>query len=303
MDLGLMRAFDPHASDYHFANAACLARVSQLAYGSPADMTSTVKTWGMTPVISVEGVMNGQTLLVYDPEKVIVTFRGTQLNRCKGRFWDLLMTDLLGSMSSDPRDGWWGQDLKECTYDTRPDRSRGVNMYQFHSGFLGVFQELWEVSRFRELAEIAAAGDKSVWFTGHSLGAAVALLAAADWLRRGRTVQGVYLFGAPRVGNVYFAEDYDRVMKKRTFRLVNFIDPVTRLPLFATSFVHVGRVCYFDHGGRLHIDYNARRTTLDFWLRDLWRHLWLALSFRHHFMTRYCELTQRAAEGAGFNLP
>jgi len=296
-----MQNFDALAEDYHPANAAWLARISQLAYDSPAKMTSTVEGWDMVPVISEEGVMNGRALLAYDAEKVIVTFRGTQLNRWKGRFWDVLMTDLLGSYLAPIRDaGYWGQDLKECNYDTRSDRSCGISMYRFDAGFYGVFQELWEVSGFQKLVPNAAAGGKAVWFTGHSLGAAIALLAAADQLRRGRTVQGVYLFGAPRVGNLDFAKDYNLLIGRRTFRLVNFIDPVTRVPLFATGFVHVGRVCYFDATGQLHTDYSGRRTTWDFWSRDLWRHLWLALTFRDHMMAYYCALTKRAAQEAGF---
>lgn len=50
-----MRSFDPHARDYHAANAAWLARIARLAYLPEAKMKSTIGGWGMTPG-AVQGV-------------------------------------------------------------------------------------------------------------------------------------------------------------------------------------------------------------------------------------------------------
>lgn len=83
---------------------------------------------------------------------------------------------------------------------------------------------------------------------------------------------------------------------------MNFVDPVARLSLFSSGFLHVGRVAYFDAAGRLHQDYSSRQTALSFWLRDLWRNPLLALSFRAHAMERYCALTEGAARAAGFDI-
>lgn len=44
--------------------------------------------------------------------------------------------------------------------------------------------------------------------TGHSLGGALAILAAADIKSVGHKVDEVYTFGQPRVGNVAFSKWY-----------------------------------------------------------------------------------------------
>jgi hypothetical protein len=290
-----MKGFDPRAEDFHPANAVWLGRASRLAYCESAEITATVGSWGMRADIPDGGGMNQQAFLAHDDEKVIVVFRGTQADRWRGWFWDMLVHDLSSRLAL----GWAGQDLKETSYDQRPDKSRGVSIYSFHGGFLNAFVPVWRLTRFPQLLRAAATPGKPIWFTGHSMGAAFSLLAAVYWLGQGGSAQGVYLYGAPRVGNLDFASDYDRLMGQRTFRLVNFVDPITHIPLFAGGFVHVGRNCVFDRNGQLHMDYDSLQTALTFWLRDLWRSPRLALSFRSHAMVRYCELTERAAREAG----
>jgi hypothetical protein len=48
-----------------------------------------------------------------------------------------------------------------------------------------------------------------IYVTGHSLGGALAILAARNLVRAGISVAGVYTFGCPRVGNARFARSYD----------------------------------------------------------------------------------------------
>src|SRR5262249_54451343 len=89
-------------------------------------------------------------------------------------------------------------------------------------------------------------GAKPVWLTGHSLGAALATLAAARWAA-GHRVQGLYTFGSPRVGNAAFAA----TVPGPCYRFVNNNDVVTRLPppgLFA-GYRHVGVLKYIRTDG------------------------------------------------------
>jgi hypothetical protein len=73
-----------------------------------------------------------------------------------------------------------------------------------------------------------------LFITGHSLGAALATLAAA-----GRKVQGVYTFGSPRVGNQAFV---DSLKGTNIFRVVDDQDVVPTLPPEGLGFVHAGEL-------------------------------------------------------------
>src|SRR5262249_42293561 len=70
--------------------------------------------------------------------------------------------------------------------------------------------------------------DRSIWFTGHSLGAALAAVAA---LRLGGSnVQGVYTFGSPRAGTEVFRSAFDNRFADSCFRLEHGSDIITQLP-------------------------------------------------------------------------
>ncbi|MDR1668528.1 MAG: lipase family protein [Oscillospiraceae bacterium] len=76
--------------------------------------------------------------------------------------------------------------------------------------------------------------------TGHSLGAALAVLCAVDvqYNRPDADIE-VILFGCPRVGNKAFALSYNRRVDK-TVRVENGNDIVTKVPPALFGFRHVG---------------------------------------------------------------
>src|SRR5262249_60026129 len=83
--------------------------------------------------------------------------------------------------------------------------------------------------------------DRPIWITGHSLGGALALLAAWRFKRKFVPIHQVYTFGAPMVGNAETAEAIDRELPDRIFRYVNNQDPIPMLPtlsLLANSYSH-----------------------------------------------------------------
>jgi pimeloyl-ACP methyl ester carboxylesterase len=95
--------------------------------------------------------------------------------------------------------------------------------------------------------------------TGHSLGAALATL-AADRLR---TVQGLYVFGSPAVGDRAFADTFP----VPAFRIVHHRDIVARVPPFGSrpdkgqaDYVHVGGLKYIDGDGRLRDEADGTET-------------------------------------------
>lgn len=75
----------------------------------------------------------------------------------------------------------------------------------------------------------AAAQAEHVWITGHSLGGALAVLAAARLKLQG-IAPHVYTFGQPRVAFGEFADRFDAELSGRLWRFVNQSDLVPRLP-------------------------------------------------------------------------
>jgi hypothetical protein len=91
-----------------------------------------------------------------------------------------------------------------------------------HQGFAKAFEVAWPALRNR-LQQLPAGCP--IRFTGHSLGAALATLAA--WRAGGA---GVCTFGSPRFGNQVFAGTFNSRFADRSLRYVNDFDIVTRAP-------------------------------------------------------------------------
>jgi len=109
---------------------------------------------------------------------------------------------------------------------------------QVHLGFSQALERVWEAIE-SELAKIQG----PLFYTGHSLGAALATLAASQ-----RPPRALYTFGSPRVGNQDFAAT---LATCPTFRVVNNRDVVTRLPPPVRGLCHVKELHYIAHDGRL----------------------------------------------------
>src|SRR5271167_387262 len=109
----------------------------------------------------------------------------------------------------------------------------------------------------KALAEIRPALDDAVksmnvpiLFTGHSLGAALATLAASlcKPIAKG---SALYTFGSPRVGNSEFVATLDGMEIRRH---VDCCDLVARVPLPAMGYSHVGAAYYIDRNGVITLD-------------------------------------------------
>jgi hypothetical protein len=93
--------------------------------------------------------------------------------------------------------------------------------------------------------------ERPLWVTGHSLGGALALLAAWRFLRKTIDVYRVYTFGGPMVGNDTAVKAFDRELEGKVYRFVHGPDLVPKLPTMSLvtnvyghclSEVHVGVV-------------------------------------------------------------
>lgn len=119
-----------------------------------------------------------------------------------------------------------------------------------HQGFLAVYKTLRD--SVKASLEAASGGCDSLLVTGHSLGAALALLAAPDIAKNilpGR-VPNLLTFAGPRTGLFRFHRFFDNLIPS-CYRIVATGDIVPDVPLFVPPlfwYQHVGREVKVDGG-------------------------------------------------------
>lgn len=120
------------------------------------------------------------------------------------------------------------------------DFSLGRPKASVHAGFEDAAQAVW--GDVRDALTAAQKNTSPIFITGHSLGAAVAVI-AADFARVeiGLANAQVYLYGCPRVGREEFVAPYNRTFGDKTYRLVHGADVVPTVPPPNLGFLHVGR--------------------------------------------------------------
>ncbi|MFD4911498.1 lipase family protein, partial [Kitasatospora purpeofusca] len=120
-----------------------------------------------------------------------------------------------------------------------------------HYGFAEALDTVFPAVR-ETIAELRTDG-QTLWFTGHSLGGALAVLAAARLhLEDPRLLaDGVITFGQPRTCDRLLAAAYDKAFTNRAYRFVNNNDVVPQLPP-EPAFTHTGTLRHIDAAGRIH---------------------------------------------------
>src|SRR5690606_25372446 len=160
-----------------------------------------------------------------------------------------------------------------------------------HSGFKKEVDDIWPL-----LEEALAENAKTTWFTGHSLGAAMAAICAGRCKLSSieSNPAGLYTFGSPRVGSKRYV---NHCKFPEYFRWVNNNDIVTRVPPPWMGYRHAGRMMYLDSNGRFR-RYNAAARARDRW-RGTWRGIWQGRldPFADHLSCNYIDyLAQAVAE-------
>ena len=105
-----------------------------------------------------------------------------------------------------------------------------------HTGFYTAWKEVAATVTAAVKSAKAANPTYSIGVTGHSLGGAVATLAAA-YLRKGGYTADLYTFGSPRVGNKAFAA-FTTSQSGEEYRVTHDKDPVPRLPPIVANYRH-----------------------------------------------------------------
>lgn len=235
--------FQPNTHEFQMVNAWYLADATLAAYLETLD---TAKKAFRATKLEVEQICHGKTQLyiAYNHNFVIVTFRGTRLNRLEDLLSDIL-TDVNCSLVDFEGSG--------CV----------------HQGFKNELGTVWDSLYLRLIQLYEEIPKRTFWFTGHSLGAALATLAAHKTVKNNARIdiRGVYTFGSPCIGDNIFKNTY--LLKTKTYRFVNSNDYVAQLlsqgiyphtKLVLAKCHHVGNVKYIDSNYQIHDE-------LEFWRR------------------------------------
>jgi triacylglycerol lipase len=231
-DDAVTNPFRPQAQAFEPVNAWWLAEAALLAYADEGFARRQFGRAGLGEVAFVSKA-GSQCYLVESRDFVIAAFRGTQVPKPGGT------TDPVQGFEETVRDFLADVDFR--LVEVGPGRF-------VHAGFKGALDSIWSDLELRLLAHARAR--RPIWMTGHSLGAALATL-AADRLR---AAQGLYVFGSPAVGDRAFADAFPG----NAFRIVHHRDIVARVPPFGSrpdqarvDYVPVGVLKYIDGEGRL----------------------------------------------------
>ncbi len=208
-------------------NAMACALACELAYIRDASEGAAAyqRELGMTAkLISVD---NTQAYVAQNDQHVLVAFRGSESPTSIDGLKDWLLTNAVNLLVVP--EGRIGTDFIAAGVGAR-----------FHKGFMGALAEIWD-PLVADVASAMSSGDRLLWVTGHSLGGALAQLAAWRFNRNMLQVHQVYTFGSPMVGNKAANDAFNQELAGRIFRYVNLADLVPRLPtvsLVANEYQH-----------------------------------------------------------------
>lgn len=229
----------PYTTLFKIENAYAMARASQAVYKDAPDGSNSIDKEVMLTELqkddegykdaSVYNQKSTQGAVILHEDYIVVSFRGTD----------------------EPAD--WLDNLNAISVD--------FAFGEVHRGFHAALMDVWpqmktQIKRYRWDSK----KDLPLWITGHSLGGALATLAAATLIDADETWYGGYTFGAPRVGDQQFSRTFNTEAKNKFYRFQNCSDLVTRIPARIMGYSHQGEFRYLDDEGRLHKD-------VGFWYR------------------------------------
>jgi triacylglycerol lipase len=207
-------------------NALFLARVCELAYlAEPEGPARFQSELGLEArLISVD---NTQVYVAQNDAVIVVAFRGSESPTSLDGFKDWLLTNANNYLIMP--EGQSGTDFAAAGVGAR-----------FHRGFMDALQMIWEPLS-AALDQATKAKERPLWVTGHSLGGALALLAAWRLQRNFVDVHEIVTFGAPMIGNDATAKAFEKEFSGKIFRYVDLNDVVPHLPsvsLLANAYMH-----------------------------------------------------------------
>ena len=200
------------SSSFRWDAALSCALASKLAYSGSADVAAWQSGWGLQSIQFLEAV-DTQCFVAIASDIVLIAFRGTEN-----------VADWIADFNA-----------------LRVTRPYG----KVHRGFYHAFNDV----RSSLEAVLAPVRNRRLIVTGHSLGGALATVAAAEWLQDNSFAPAAaFTFGQPRVGDSQVAKFINSSFGDRYSRFVNDDDIVPRVP---PGYSHVGKLFHFDAAGEL----------------------------------------------------
>ena len=196
-------------------NAWWLAEASLATYWEPPGAAAIYAAAGLD--CEFVTAMSTDAYIAVAPDWLVVAFRGTEPDQ-----WQDIVTD--AGLALVP----WSTGFVHC-------------------GFSLAVKDIWPALT-DALARLAPG--REVWFTGHSLGAALATLAADKYPE----TRGVVTFGSPRIGDGAFAASITSRFAGRMQRFVNHNDIVTHVPPPIFGYKHVDLARYIAADGTISDD-------------------------------------------------
>jgi triacylglycerol lipase len=182
------------------------AKIAETTYANPKDSKSKFKALGYT-IVEFFDIDGAQAYLLKGTDVHVLSFRGTEVTQ---------KSDVLADLKA-------GKNIEACGG-------------KVHVGFKGEINKVWPAIT-QSLADI-----DTVYVTGHSLGAAMATIAAS---RMQTKVIALVTFGSPRVGNSEFVKS----LAVEHYRVQNNCDDVTKVPFRLMGFDHHGTHKYMNFHG------------------------------------------------------
>lgn len=216
---GVLSAPDGVADGYHPGFASLCAVASSLVYQPDEAVKNTLSALQASS-LSLIVEHNHRCLVLVYADCIVVAFRGTDAGE---------IDDWKTNLQRTPAAGPFGL---------------------VHSGFLAAVDLLWP--RLLAALEKNRDNQQALLLTGHSMGGALAVLAAAKFAADGAIpIAGLYTFGQPAVAEASFERELSTRVEGRYFRFVNSADMVPGIavdPAFAPGGQHL----FIDRGGQIH---------------------------------------------------
>jgi len=174
-------------------------------------------------------------------------------------------------------------EFQDIVADLRAAPVKSETVSRVHKGFKCEVDDLWP----KIIEDVRAIKKQTLWFCGHSLGAAMAtIMASRCWYDDSLADPAeLYTYGSPRVGWRGFVD----TLAVPHHRWVNNNDIVTRVPLLCMGYKHDGKEHYLNAYGQLRHMTGWQR------IKDRWRGIVMGFqsggvdNFSDHSITEYID--------------
>ena len=256
-------SIEPKPDKVNLRVALELARLAGIAYSDPPPVSDVAarlqspNTGSGCDRFRLEGSLIRSSKFLRDTEvfvaynahhEIVIAFRGTE-TKSMGALRDLF-TDL---------------GFTKTTYERR--RRSGGKLNRLHRKFYQAYCDVQDdlVRRIWKLIDKLGDPSPRLYFTGHSLGGALATIAALDFAVRADDGDNsfprehpitLYTFGSPRVLSHNMVKNLFSPLVSHSFAMANDNDPITGLPPVSSHrfrFSHINHVVVLASGGSFEI--------------------------------------------------